>query len=58
MKRTPGNVAIKGDELTPTEVIRRMRRLLGDATYDPNNSNIADILKFHNENFNIRHWVW
>ena len=49
MKRTPGNVAIKGDELTPTEVIRRMRRLLGDATYDPNNSNIADILKFHNE---------
>tara|TARA_R100000541_G_scaffold41627_2_gene49068 strand:+ start:631 stop:2718 length:2088 start_codon:yes stop_codon:yes gene_type:complete len=49
MKRSPGNVAIKGDELTPTEVIRRMRRLLGDATYDPNNSNIADILKFHNE---------
>lgn len=49
MKRSPGNTAIKGDELTPTEVIRKMRRLLGDATYNPNNGNIKDILQFHND---------
>jgi hypothetical protein len=49
LKTTPKNIAIKGDQLTPTQVIRRMRRIIGDATYDPNNANIKTILEFHNK---------
>jgi len=49
LKKTPKNIAIKGDQLTPTQVIRRMRRIIGDATYNPNNANIREILDFHNE---------
>ena len=49
LKRTPGNIAIKGDQLTPTQVIRRMRRIIGDATYNPNNANIKEVLEFHND---------
>jgi hypothetical protein len=49
LKRTPKNIAIKGDQLTPTQVIRRMRRIIGDATYNPNNANIKEVLEFHND---------
>jgi hypothetical protein len=49
LKRTPKNIAISGDQLTPTQVIRRMRRIIGDATYDPKNSNIRTVLEFHNK---------
>jgi len=49
LKRTPSNIAIKGDQLTPTQVIRRMRRIIGDATYNPNNANIKEVLEFHND---------
>jgi hypothetical protein len=49
LKRTGKNVAISGDQLTPTQVLRKMRRIIGDASYDPKNSNIKTVLDFHNE---------
>ena len=49
LKRTPKNIAISGDQLTPTQVLRKMRRIIGDASYNPNNANIKEILDFHND---------
>ncbi len=58
LKRTGKNIAISGDQLTPTQVIRRMRRIIGDATYNPNNANIKTILDFHNDKIRNEFAKW
>jgi len=49
MKTSAKNVAIKGDEMTPTQTLRALRRLLGNSAYDKNLGSMAEVLKFHHK---------
>ena len=49
MKTTGKNVAIKGDEMTPTQTLRALRRVLGNSAYDKNLGAMSEVLKFHHK---------
>jgi len=49
MKTSAKNVAIKGDEMTPTQTLRGLRRVLGDSAYDKNLGSMSEVLKFHHK---------
>ena len=49
MKTSAKNVAIKGDEMTPTQTLRALRRVLGNSAYDKSLGSMSEVLKFHHE---------